>query len=103
MSRWMARNHGRQRSLGHGNRDGRGGRRGAGTDESAKSPSLAGSRIALFAPWVAMVIVTATLPIAGHVLAHKPNPGKPLWTLPEVQIRDDRAYGGAVWKRQGHT
>ena len=48
-----------------------------------------------------MVVVAAGLPVAGHVALGEADAGEPLGALPEVEVGDDGADGGAVLDREG--
>src|SRR5215472_13193994 len=54
------------------------------------------SRVALFLPWVAVVVVAVCLPEAGLVGRVEPEAPYPLGALPEVVVRDEQARGAAV-------
>src|SRR5215510_12275957 len=54
------------------------------------------SRVALFLPWVAVVVVAVCLPEAGLVGRLEPEAPYPLGALPEVVVRDEHARGAAV-------
>src|SRR5215472_70012 len=54
------------------------------------------SRVALFLPWVSVVVVAVCLPEAGLVGRLEPEAPYPLGALPEVVVRDEHARGAAV-------
>src|SRR5215203_3525678 len=58
------------------------------------------SPVALLAPRVAMVVVAEGLPEARLVLGHEPEAPYPLGTLPEVEVRDEKAGGAAMLRRE---
>src|SRR6516225_9419493 len=59
---------------------------------AARSVSL----VALFLPWVSVVVVAVCLPEAGLVGRLEPEAAYPLGALPEVVLRDEQACGAAV-------
>src|SRR4029078_10387077 len=52
--------------------------------------------VALFAPWVAMVVIAKRLPEARVVLRQQPQSSHPLRALPEVEVRNHQARWAAV-------
>src|SRR5215470_12354143 len=58
------------------------------------------SRVALFLPWVSVVVVAVCLPEAGLVGRPEPQAPYPLGALPEVVLRDEHPRGAAVLGRQ---
>src|SRR5215212_9621235 len=52
--------------------------------------------VALFAPRVAVVVVTQGLPEAGFVFSNQPQSSHPLGALPEVKVRHEQAGRTAV-------
>src|SRR5258708_34018540 len=54
------------------------------------------SAITLFFPRVGMVVVAARLPVARVIVGREADAHEPLSALPEVQIRNERAGGGAM-------
>src|SRR6516225_3341630 len=61
------------------------------------------SRVALFLPWVSVVVVAVCLPEAGLVGRLEPEAPYPLGALPEVVLRDEHARGAAVLGRERLT
>src|SRR6266550_5670687 len=58
------------------------------------------ARVALFLPWVTVVVVAVCLPEAGLVARLEPEAPYPLGALPEVVVRDEHARGAAVLGRE---
>src|SRR6266436_9755828 len=58
------------------------------------------ARVALFLPWVSVVVVAVCLPEAGLVARLEPEAPYPLGALPEVVLRDEHARGAAVLGRE---
>src|SRR3989441_10548391 len=61
------------------------------------------SRVALFLPWVSVVVVAVCLPEAGLVGRLEPEAAYPLGALPEVEVRDEHARGATVLGRERLT
>src|SRR5215470_5373560 len=59
---------------------------------AARSVSL----VALFLPWVSVIVVAVCLPEAGLVGRLEPEAPYPLGALPEVVVRDEHARGTTV-------
>src|SRR5262245_58208057 len=85
-SRWRLRSHRRQ-----------GKRFGGGRSRSGFATT---SGIALLLPRVAVVVISARLPIAGLVPRGEPDARQPLRALPEVEVGHDRAHGRSVRARE---
>src|SRR2546422_29394 len=56
--------------------------------------------IALFLPWIPVVVVAERLPESGTVLVHESQAAHPLGALPEVEMRHDDSRGAAVLGRE---
>ena len=54
------------------------------------------SSISLIKPWVAAVMKSSDLPIAGAVLVGKFNGGYPFYTLPKIKFRNYQSYRSSV-------
>src|SRR6185312_165252 len=58
------------------------------------------SRVALFLPWLSVIVVAVRLPEAGLVGRLEQEAPYPLGALPEVVLRDEHARGAAVLGRE---
>src|SRR5690606_16324945 len=71
-----------------------------GDSGGASTSFVTASAMTLFLPGVGVVVVAAHLPVARLVDRDEADAGEPRGALPEVEVGDERADGGAVRARE---
>src|SRR2546430_1344912 len=71
--------------------------------ERRSSAARSVARVALFLPWVSVVVVAVCLPEAGLVGRLETEAPYPLGALPEVVVRNEHAGGAPVLGREQLT